>query len=54
MLNDVVMELMQKYVKKEQAVIVNDLRRWPSNSNAIRFLFETTSATLVIKLMKIH
>ena len=48
------MELMQGYVKEERAVGVDDLRRWPSDSNAVGFLSETTSATSVIELIKVR
>ncbi|OCK91215.1 uncharacterized protein K441DRAFT_220440 [Cenococcum geophilum 1.58] len=47
-LSYIVMELMQGYVKEERAVGVDDLRRWPSDSDAVGFLSETTSATSVI------
>lgn len=48
------MELMQGYVKEERAVGVDDLRRWPPDSDAAGFLSETTSATSVIELMKVR
>jgi hypothetical protein len=48
------MELMQKHVKGDGAVGVDDLRRWPSDSNAVGFLSETTSASSVIELMKVN
>jgi hypothetical protein len=47
------MELMQKYVKADGVVGVDDLRRWPLNSLAVGFLSETTSATSVGELMKV-
>jgi len=47
------MELMQKYVKDDGAIGVDDLLRWPSNSNAVGFLSETTSAASVAELMEV-
>jgi hypothetical protein len=47
------MELMQKHVKEDGAVGVDDLRQWPSDSDAVGFLSETTSASSVIELMKV-
>jgi hypothetical protein len=52
-LSFITMELMQKYVKDRGAVGVDDLHRWPSDSKAVRFLSETTSATSVERLMKV-
>jgi len=47
------MELMQGYIKEDEAVGVDDLRRWPSDSDAVGFLSQTTSATLVAELMEV-
>lgn len=47
------MELMQKYAKADGAVGVDDLRRWPSDSLAVRFLSETTSVTSAERLLKV-
>jgi hypothetical protein len=47
------MELMQKRVKEGGAVGVDDLSRWPYDSDAVCFLSETTSASSVIELMKV-
>ena len=47
------MELMQKYVKDGGAIGVDDLRQWPSDSLAVTFLSETTSATSVERLMRV-
>jgi len=49
----ILMELMQKYVKDDGAIGVDDLLRWPSNSNAVGFLSETTSAASVAELMEV-
>ncbi|KAJ5346799.1 uncharacterized protein N7506_000052 [Penicillium brevicompactum] len=38
------MELLQKYVKDEGAVGIDDLNRWPSNSLGVDFLSRTTTA----------
>ena len=45
------MELMQGYVKENGAVGVDDLDRWPIDSDAVNFLSRTTSATSVAELM---
>lgn len=47
------MELMQKYVRDDGAVGVDDQHRWPSDCKAVGFLSETTSATSVDELMKV-
>ena len=47
------MELMQKYVKDDGAVGVENLSRWPSDSNAVDFLSRTTSADLVDGLLEV-
>jgi hypothetical protein len=44
---------MQGYVKEDGAVGVDDLRRWPIDSDAVNFLSQTTSATSVAELMKV-
>jgi hypothetical protein len=49
----ITMELMQKHVKNDGAVGVDDLRRWPPDSNAVDFLSETTSASSVNELMRV-
>lgn len=38
------MELMQKYAKEDGAIGVDDLNRWPADSEATKFLSMTTSA----------
>lgn len=40
----IVMELIQKYTLDNRAVDVENLDRWPSASDAVAFLSETTSA----------
>ena len=52
-LGSIMMELMQKYTKDNGAVGVDDLRRWPSNSDAVGFLLATTSASLAGELKKV-
>lgn len=47
------MELMQGYIKEEGAIGVDDLTRWPSDSKAVDFLSQTTSATSSAALMKV-
>ena len=49
----IAMELMQKYVKDDDAVGVEDLNRWPSTSKAVVFLSETTSAVSVNELIQV-
>ena len=39
------MELMQKYVKEDGVVGIEDLDRWPSDSAVVDFLSATTSAS---------
>jgi hypothetical protein len=50
----IAMELMQKYVKDDGAVKVEDLECWPSDSNAIDFLSRTISALSVDELLKVR
>jgi hypothetical protein len=45
---------MQKYIKDDGAVGVQNLDRWPSDSNAVGFLSMTTSTTSVNGLMKVR
>jgi hypothetical protein len=47
------MELMQKYVKEDGAIGVDNLHRWPSNSDALGFLSATTSAASAAELLKV-
>jgi hypothetical protein len=49
----IIMELMQKYTKDDGAIGVDDLRRWPSKSDAIGFLLETTSTASASELIKV-
>ncbi|KAH9905236.1 kinase-like domain-containing protein [Xylariomycetidae sp. FL2044] len=51
-LSDVVMELMQGYVKEQGAVGVDDLERWPSDSHAVNFLSATTYASEIGELIR--
>jgi hypothetical protein len=48
------MELMQKYVKDDGAIGVENLDRWPSDSNAVDFLSRTISASSVDELLKVR
>ncbi|KAH6672611.1 kinase-like domain-containing protein [Halenospora varia] len=43
-LSPIMMELMQKYVKDDGAIGVDNLHRWPSDCDAVTFLSDTTSA----------
>lgn len=47
------MELMQKYVKDDGAVGINNLNRWRNRSAAIEFLSATTSAGSFDELKKV-
>lgn len=47
------MELMEKCTKDDEAIGVEDLNRWPFDSDAVGFLLATTSASLVNELMKV-
>ncbi|KAG0644962.1 hypothetical protein D0Z07_9343 [Hyphodiscus hymeniophilus] len=46
------MELMQKYIKEDGAIGIDNLKRWPSNSDAVGFLSATTSAASVAELLQ--
>jgi hypothetical protein len=52
-LNFIMIELMQKYIKTDKAVGMNNLRRWPSDSLIVAFLSKTISITSVKRLMKV-
>jgi hypothetical protein len=47
------MELMQKYVKEDGAIGVDNRRRWPSKSDAVGFLSATTSAASAAELLQV-
>jgi hypothetical protein len=47
------MELMQKYVKEDGAIGVDNLERWHSNLEALGFLSATTSAAFAAELLKV-
>ncbi|KAH7356443.1 hypothetical protein BKA65DRAFT_547844 [Rhexocercosporidium sp. MPI-PUGE-AT-0058] len=46
------MELMQKYTQENGAVDVENLARWPADSDAVAFLSATTSAASARELTK--
>lgn len=52
-LSSIMMELMQKYVKDDGAVGVDNLRRWQSDGDAVAFLSETTSAASALELQDV-
>lgn len=52
-LSSIMMELMQKYVKDDGAVGVDNLHRWPSDCDAVAFLSETTSAASALELQNV-
>jgi hypothetical protein len=47
------MELMQKYVKEDGAVGLDDLRRWHDSPDAVDFLGAIASATCAAELVKV-
>jgi hypothetical protein len=50
----VAMELMQKYAKDDGTIGVENLDRWPGNSEPVRFLSMTTSAKSVEELQQVR
>lgn len=47
------MKLMQKYVKNDEAIDVNNLLCWSFNFNTVKFLLQITFVVSVIELIKI-
>lgn len=47
------MELLQKYVKSDGKVGIDNLDRWPSDSLAVGFLSTTTSADSLELLIQV-
>ena len=52
-LSRIMMELMQKHVKEDGVVGIENLDRWPSDSAAVEFLSATTSANSAKELMTV-
>ena len=52
-LSSIMMELMQKYVKEDAAIGIDDLHRWHSSSDAVGLLSATTSAVSAAELLKV-
>lgn len=50
----IAMELMQKYAKDDGAIGIENLNRWPANSEPVRFLSMTTSAESVEELQQVR
>lgn len=48
------MELMEKHTKKNGTTGVNDLKRWPVDSNAVKFLAAIDSVSTVDELRKVR
>jgi hypothetical protein len=48
------MELMQKYVKEDGAVGIDDLHRWNHSSDAVGFLSTTTSAVSAAEMLEVR
>lgn len=49
----ITMELMQKYAKEDGAIGIDNLNRWPADSEAVKFLSMTTSAASIEQLQKV-
>jgi hypothetical protein len=47
------MELMQKYEKDDGSVGVDDLNRWPADSDAVEFLSAASSGTSIEALKQV-
>ncbi len=47
------MELMQKHIKEDEVVGIENLDRWPSDSAAVEFLSATTSVSSAKELMTV-
>jgi hypothetical protein len=47
------MELMQKYKKEDGLIGIENIKRWPADSNAVKFLALTTSVAAVAALLKV-
>jgi hypothetical protein len=50
----IAMELMEKHAKKNDAAGVNDLKRWPADSDAVKFLAAIDSVSTVDNLRKVR
>ena len=48
------MALMQKFSRDDGTIGIGDLNRWPSSSNAVSFLSETTCANSVAELIQVR
>lgn len=53
-LETITKELMEKHNKKDDAAGVNDLKRWPVDSDAVKFLAATESVNTVDELRKVR
>uniref|UniRef100_A0A093VPY0 Serine/threonine-protein kinase CST20 n=1 Tax=Talaromyces marneffei PM1 TaxID=1077442 RepID=A0A093VPY0_TALMA len=53
-LQTITMELMEKNAKKKGTTGVNDLKRWPVDSNAVKFLAAIDSVSTVDELRKVR
>jgi hypothetical protein len=53
-LSRIMMELMQKYIKDDGAIGVDNLDRWPSDCDAVTFLSHTTSVTSARELENVR
>jgi hypothetical protein len=52
-LSRIMMELMEKCTKDDEAIGVEDLNRWPFDFDVVGFLLTTTSASSINELMKV-
>jgi hypothetical protein len=48
------MELMQKYIKEDGAIGVDNLDRWPLSSNTLKFLSTMTSIASAAELLEVY
>jgi hypothetical protein len=48
------MEIMQKYVKDDGMVGIDDVERWPVDSDAFRFLSALSAATSIKSLKEVR
>jgi hypothetical protein len=49
----IIIELMQKYIKDDSAISINNLARWPFDCNAVTFLLYTILAMFARELQNV-
>ena len=50
----IIIKLIQKYIKNDKAININNLHRWPSNYDAIAFFLNIISATSARELQNVR